>query len=73
MRDGISKPELDKTVADLAAGKPWDEAVKALDGVDPKVIAANKDSILKLAGVEAQKPPATPVKGKKPDPTDPLA
>jgi hypothetical protein len=70
MRDGISKPELDKVVADLVAGKDWDEAAKALEGVDPKVIALNKASILKLAATEKgeRHVPPTPVKGEAPAP-----
>lgn len=63
MRDGISRPEQDATIKALQTGAPFEEvAAKTLHGVDPKVIAANRESLIKLAARELKETLVTPEK-----------
>lgn len=63
MRDGISRPELDATVKAIQSGLKFeDAAAQCLRGVDPKVIAANRESLLKLAKRELVETLVTPEK-----------
>lgn len=63
MRDGISKPELDATVKELQTGAAFEDVAKrTLHGVDPKVIAANRESLIKLAARELKETLVTPEK-----------